>query len=216
MKYLLKALIILVVLASASTASAQLNEHYDPPFSAEVFMGMTFQLTNFEHEDQTGLQTDPISWSPRIQLGGAAAVRIWNPLHMDLGLRLGLAFQNSQQIGEITKSYDKPITMFEITPYVKAVIYPFVDDRWGVSVETGVGMLIGSGGKQGATLIPEKTQTALRIRFAVGAIWRYAKDVAITFDVASLVTDISLTSEWQSEVGTILYLEPRVGWQFRF
>ncbi|HIA04909.1 MAG TPA: hypothetical protein EYN66_23940 [Myxococcales bacterium] len=216
MKQFLKALIILAVLASASTASAQLNEHYDPPFSAEAFMGMVFQLTSFEQEDPTGLQNDPISWAPRIQMGGAAAVRIWNPLHMDLGLRLGLSFQNSQVIGEITKSYDKPITMFEITPYVKAVIYPFVDDRWGISVETGVGMLIGSGGKQGATLIPKKTQTALRIRFAVGALWRYEKSVAITFDVASLVTDISLTTEWQGEVGTILNLEPRIGWQYRF
>lgn len=216
MKRLLIPLLIVAVLLSASTASAQLNEHYDPPFSAEAFMGMLFQLTSFEQEDPTGLQNDAISWSPRLQMGGAAAIRIYNPLHMDLGLRLGLSFQNSQVIGEISKSYDKAITMFEITPFVKAVIYPFIDDRWGVSVETGLGMLIGSGGKQGGTEIPKKTQTALRLRFAVGAIWRYATSVAMTFDVASLVTDFSLTSEWQSDVGTILYLEPRVGWQYRF
>jgi hypothetical protein len=212
----LASLLVATVLLSSSPLSAQLLKIKESPFVVEPFAGMVFQLNDLAQKDATGLQSSNAQWGTRVQMGAACAMRVWDPLHLDAGLRLGLSFQNRIEIDSSSHSYDPAITMIELTPFARGTIYPFKTAEWGATFEFGLGLLIATGGKQGNTEYPENAQTSLRIRFALGALWRYDESMALTFDIVSLVTDISLMSEWKRYVGTAWSLEPRIGWQYRF
>jgi hypothetical protein len=207
--------VCLFLFLGSAPASAELLHLTESRFVAEPFVGMVFPMSDLVLNDSTGLQSDS-RWGTRIQFGGAIAMRVWDPLHLDAGIRLGLSFQNRLEVNANSKSYDPSIKMFEFTPYARGHIYPLGTEEWGISFELGLGMLIAGGGKMGSTEEPENAQSSLRIRVALGAIWRYKEAMAITFDVLSLVTDIAITDEWDEKVGNIISLEPRFGWQVRF
>ncbi len=156
------------------------------------------------------------SFNARPEIGFKIGGRVWKPLNLDAGLRFGYGVQKGFTLAERSDSYQTGIDMIELLPFVRAGIFPFKKDTWGIGMEFGAGMFFAFGGKDGANPFPEDSQMLVRLRVSFGAIWRWSNRVSLNFDAISLVTDIPITDFWSREVGTQLGFEPNAGIQYRF
>lgn len=218
MRRLLIAAIVVVagVAGPDQTAQAELRQPRVERFFVEAFLGAVIPLTELDVPNVTNLGGTNVSWLPRLQLGIAGGARVWDPLNLDVGLRLGYSYQQYWKLGETRQSYDPSIDLLELVPFGRAAIYPFGSDHWGISMELGAGFLFAFGGKDGTQDTPKDSQSFFRLRVGFGAIWRIDSAQSILFDVLHLTTDIPVTKEYKDDVGTMLNFEMRASYLFRF
>lgn len=212
------ALALLIIVAPLLTAQAKLDAPYDETWFVEGVLGVPIPTTSLSLGDAgTGLGASAVeAWTPRLLIQVAVGGRVWDPLALDVGARIGYSFQQFVMLGSHRRDYDPPINFVEIVPFAQGKLYPFDTESWGLTFEVGFGMLFAFGGKRGGTDFPEKGQMMIRIRTAFGAIWRWRDDMHFHFDVVSLTTDIPITTQFSDVVGTQLNFEPRAGFRYRF
>ncbi len=212
------ALVALSVALGASDAQSQLRRPTVEPFFVEGWAGLVVPMNDLQQEGcaNTGLSACEIRWWPRLEIGVSAGGRVWDPLNLDVGLRLSYAIQKYFNNAQRRQDYSSGIDMIEVQPYVRGAVFPFKTDRWGITLDFGLGMFFAFGGKKGGNPFPEDSQMLVRIRVAFGLLLRWTSKTALTIDALSLVTDVPVTDYYLREVGTQLSFEPRVGFVYRF
>ena len=215
----MRALLVLSCILSLSCpvgqADGKLRQPDAPMWFVEPTVSVFFPLTELDNptKQKTNAAT---TWAPRAGFGVAAGARVWKPLNLDVGLRTGISFQTHFSVDSSRDSFEDSLKLLELVPYARGTLFPFNRDDWGLSLELGLGMLLGFGGKIGANDFPDKAQMMLRIRAAFGAVWMFKPNHGLMLDAVSIVTDLPLTDHFQDEVGTVVTYETRVGYQFRF
>jgi hypothetical protein len=198
-------------------AMAELKSPEVGTFFVEGFGGLVLPLNSFDNADAgTNLGGSEVTWWPRFQLGVAAGGRVWQPLNLDVGLRLGYSLQKYYDLGEIRNKYDPGMDVLEITSFGRGALFPFGTERWGVTMELGLGLVMAFGGKEGTEDFPRENQMMFRVRICFGAVWRFADSMGLAIDALSLVSDIPMTDFFGEVVGTAVAYEPRVGYFYRF
>jgi|GEM_PF-5180097 hypothetical protein len=184
------------------------------PFFVEASAGLLPPLTSLDNPGDRllNIKTD---WSLRLPINLAGGMRVWDPLNLDVGLRMGISFQSFYNQNSISHSYDTSIRMVEVVPFGRATLFPFNTETWGLSAELGLGFLIPYGGVEGSTDFPKSTQLAIRVRTGLGTTWRFDAKHAVLFHLHALF-DMAATAEWQDKVGHQVSLELSGGYQLRF
>ncbi len=199
-------------------AQAQLLRPESGDFFGELGAGVVLQVNELQNEgcDATGLCSNA-TWGirPSFLLLGFGA-RVWDPLLLDVGVRLGYGVQWRYSLSESDFRYDPGIDLVELLPFARGAVYPFGSDVWGVIGELGLGPVFAFGGKRSATDFPEETQLLVRIRFAIGAVMRWDEQMQWVLNALSFTTDISVTDQFQKAIGTVISWDPHVVFQYRF
>ena len=209
-------LVFVGLVMACPPARAELRRPPVKTWFVEGWAGPLFTVTELESKPNRNVGLPPVEWSARLQFGVAAGARVTDVANLDVGLRFGLGFQSRYQVDRSDFSYNDAIKLIELVPYARGAVFPFPTDAWGISFEGGAGLRIATGGKQGAVAVPADSQLAIRLRFALGATWRFTTTTALTLDFLSVVVDLAATSEWQDTAGHLVAIEPRLGFQYRF
>ena len=216
------ALALMITMWSAPAQGQTLRTPEHGRWFLEAYTGLVLPLNNLEDgkndkESQAKHLAPDSFWWPRFQTGIAGGGRVWDGiLNLDVGMRLGLSFQQFFQLGETRQDYDPTVKILELTPFARANIFPFANTNIGFSLEIGLGPVFAMGGEVGSNDFPTKTQAALRLRAALGVIWYFMEDLAFTANLGSLVTDFYLTDEFNSRVGNSVALDWRFQIMYRF
>ena len=206
-------LAVLAILASPAQGRL-LRPEVEPVF-AEAFAGFVFPVTKLDNTLARTLGADT-TWSPRFGFGLVGGARVWAPLNLDVGLRFGLSFQRGYTANQSKQSFDTSVKMIELVPVARGALFPFGSEHWGLQMELGFGMLLGTGGAHGSKDFPPETQMMLRVRMGVGVVWMWSKRMGLSLEALGLCTDIPVTDFFQDEVGTMLSLESNLAFRYRF
>lgn len=201
-------LAVLILAVPIAAAQAELRRPQAGRWFVEPGGGVVIPLTGLEIKDD--------AWLPRGEIAAKAGLRVWEPLNLDAGLRIGYSWQSHHTTVSASRSYAESIDLFDLGLFGRAAIFPFEGDEWGISLELGGSLMLASGGVDRANPVFSKTQMFVRIRVGFGAVWRWNEGFSLQLDALHLVTDAPVTTEAKNEVGTQLALEPHVGVQWRF
>ncbi|MFT7624526.1 MAG: hypothetical protein ACI9WU_003714 [Myxococcota bacterium] len=216
-KYHILQLAFLILATLPVQAQAELRRPTLKPFFVEAKAGLAMPLTDLELASCDAVNSGcALQWGTRPELAVAAGMRVWDPLMLDVGLRLGYGVQWSWSVGGSDFRYDPGISLVELSPFARGAIFPFGTEDWGISGELGLGLVFAFGGTRGGNDFPEETQMMLRIRIAFGAVWRWSASMAWIFNAASLTADVSVTDQFKDAVGSVVSWEPHAAFQYRF